>query len=97
MTGSSARLRNITTLLSTPLSSKLSWKKRASAWEAPKAANTTTNSEDSSPSSLAWRTIWAATRLWGRPPPEKMGSFWPRVREFMPSMAEMPVWMNSRG
>ncbi len=49
------------------------------------AANTTTK-RDSSPS-----------LLWGRPEPEKMGSFCPRTRELRPSMAEMPVWMNSRG
>jgi hypothetical protein len=45
----------------------------------------------------AWRTIWAARRLWGRPEPEKIGSFWPRTRLLRPSMVEMPVWMNSRG
>ncbi len=60
------------------------------------AANTTTK-RDSSPSSFDWRTICAASLLWGRPEPEKMGSFCPRTRELRPSMAEMPVWMNSRG
>ena len=51
----------------------------------------------SSPGSWAWRTICAASRLCGRPEPEKIGSFCPRTREFRPSMAETPVWMNSRG
>ena len=29
--------------------------------------------------------------------PEKIGSFWPRTSVFSPSMAEMPVWINSCG
>ena len=29
--------------------------------------------------------------IWGRPEPEKMGSFCPRTRVFRPSMVEMPV------
>ena len=45
----------------------------------------------------AWRTSWAHTLSWGSPLPEKIGSFWPRTSAFIPSMAEMPVCMNSRG
>jgi hypothetical protein len=62
----------------------------------PMAAKTTANfSPDLS--TLAWRAIWAARRECGSPEPEKMGSFCPRTRVFRPSMAEMPVWMNSLG
>ena len=46
---------------------------------------------------MSCRAIWAARAAWGRPEPEKMGSFWPRTRVFSPSMVEMPVWMNSLG
>ena len=54
--------------------------------------------EDAGPSStLACRAIWAARAAWGRPEPEKIGSFWPRTRVFSPSMVEMPVWINSLG
>jgi hypothetical protein len=60
------------------------------------AANTTEKRLSSS-GSLAWRTICAARRLWGRPEAEKIGSFCPRTRELRPSMVETPVWMNSRG
>ena len=60
------------------------------------ATNTTANSV-SWPRILAWRAICAASSLCGSPLPEKMGSFWPRMRVFIPSMTEMPVWMKSRG
>ena len=39
----------------------------------------------------AWRAIWAAIRLCGRPLPENIGSFWPRTMGFMPSIVEIPV------
>jgi len=39
----------------------------------------------------ACRAICKAMSLCGRPEPEKMGSFWPRMRVFMPSMEEIPV------
>ena len=38
-----------------------------------------------------------ASKVCGKPDAEKMGSFCPRTRVFSPSMAEMPVWMNSCG
>ena len=41
------------------------------------AAKTTTK-RDSSESSFDWRTICATSRLWGRPEPEKTGSFYHR-------------------
>jgi V/A-type H+-transporting ATPase subunit A len=73
-----------------------SMKKEASSKVIPMAANTTAKS--SCPvSTAAWRAIWAAIRLWGRPLPEKMGSFWPLTMGFIPSMVDMPVWMNSDG
>ena len=45
----------------------------------------------------ALSTIVAASSSAGRPGPENTGSFWPRTRVFMPSMAEMPVSMKSLG
>ena len=32
-----------------------------------------------------------------RPEPENTGSFCPRTRVFSPSIAEIPVWINSAG
>ena len=63
----------------------------------PMAAKTTAKLEAESPSTLAWRAIWAASWAWGRPLPEKMGSFCPRTRVFSPSMELTPVWINSLG
>ena len=83
--GSSARLRNIATLCSTPERSNESMKNRATSCLTPMAANTMANST-SSLSSLACRAIWAAMRLCGRPLPEKMGSFCPRTSVFIRSM-----------
>ncbi len=60
------------------------------------AANITENS-DSSANTFACLAIWAANSLCGRPDPEKMGSFCPRTNVFIPSMVEIPVWMNSAG
>ena len=37
------------------------------------------------------------TSLWGRPAAEKMGIFWPLAIEFIPSIAEIPVWIISSG
>src|SRR5450631_659195 len=45
----------------------------------------------------AWRAISTASRSWGRPPPEKIGSFCPRTRLFIRSSAVTPVSMKSRG
>ncbi len=75
-------------------------KSRMKCWASsevmPIPANTTANSS-SAASTRDCRAIWRAMSLWGRPDAEKMGSFWPLTRVFMPSMAEMPVWMNSAG
>ncbi len=49
------------------------------------------------PLTRACRMIWATMRLCGRPAPLNRGSFCPRTRAFRPSMAEMPVSMNSAG
>ena len=51
----------------------------------------------SPPLTFACLMIWAASLLWGSPLPENMGNFCPRIRVFMPSMAEMPVCMKSLG
>lgn len=39
----------------------------------------------------------ALTSLWGSPAAEKMGIFCPLAMLFIPSMAEMPVWIISSG
>ena len=95
-TGSSARLMNSTARSIAPVRSKSSRKKLASSKVMPMAANTTAKSPES-PSVRAWRAICAASCECGRPEPEKIGSFWPRTSVKLPSMAEMPVWMNSDG
>ena len=96
ITGSSARLMNSTARSMAPVRRKSSMKKLASSKVMPIAANTTANG--SSPCSVrAWRAICAASSEWGKPDPEKIGSFWPRTRVRLPSIAEMPVWMNSSG
>jgi len=96
MGGSSARFRNIAVFESAPDSAKEARKNSASSCLTPMAQKTTAK-----PSSLAvmraWRAIWAASSLCGSPAPENTGSFCPRMRVFMPSMAEMPVTMRSRG
>ena len=71
-------------------------KNRATSYLTPMAAKTMTNGS-SEVRIFAWRTICAASRLCGRPLPEKIGSFCPRTSVFMPSMQEIPVWMKSRG
>lgn len=45
----------------------------------------------------AWRQIWAAISLWGRPAAEKSGIFCPLAIEFITSMVEIPVWIISSG
>ena len=47
--------------------------------------------------SRAWLAISTASRSCGRPPPEKIGSFWPRTRLFIRSSVVTPVSMKSRG
>ena len=74
-------------------------KKPASRWVTPIAAKTTTNSSAASlagHASPARRSARRARRP-GRPKPEKIGSFWPRTSVLRPSIAEIPVSMNSVG
>ena len=87
---------NTVTFSRAPVRSKSLMKKLASSWVIPIAANITANSA-SSPSTLACLAIWAANSLWGKPEPEKIGSFWPLTKVFIPSMVEIPVWINSSG
>ena len=35
--------------------------------------------------------------MWGKPEPENIGSFWPRTNVFIPSILDIPVWINSDG
>lgn len=42
-------------------------------------------------------SVSVSTSLWGSPAAEKMGIFCPLAILFMPSMAEMPVWIISSG
>ncbi len=94
--GASAKLKKQATFVATPLSSNVRVNERATSCVTPIAAKTIVK-RTSSPGSFACRVIWAARRLCGMPLPEKMGSFCPRTSVFIPSMAEMPVWMKSRG
>ena len=94
--GASAKDWNITTFERTPDSSKVFTKNRATSYLIPIPAKTITNCS-SAPRSFAWRIIWAASLLCGSPFPEKIGSFCPRTREFIPSIAEIPVWIKSLG
>ena len=64
----------MTTFARTPLSSKESMKNRATSYLTPMAAKTMTKGS-SEVRIFDWRMIWAASRLCGRPLPEKMGSF----------------------
>ncbi len=41
--------------------------------------------------------VYGLTSLWGSPAAEKIGIFCPLAMLFMPSMAEMPVWIISSG
>jgi hypothetical protein len=47
--------------------------------------------------SRACAAMSTAIRSCGSPPPEKIGSFWPRTRLFIRSIAVNPVSMNARG
>src|SRR3990170_2694800 len=94
--GSSARFRNRTARFSAPVRSKSFMDTRASSCVIPIAANTTPKGSWL-PSACAWRAIWSATSLCGRPAPENSGSFCPRTSVLSPSIVEMPVWMNSAG
>ncbi len=96
ITGSSARLMISTERLMAPVRRKSSMKNSASSKVMPMAQKTTAKPSPV-PSTRACRAICAATRPCGRPAPEKIGSFWPRTRVFMPSMVLTPVWMNSFG
>ena len=68
----------------------------ASSLVIPIAAKTTEKLSEAL-STFACLAICAARALLGSPLPEKMGSFCPLTRVFMPPMVEMPVWMNSEG
>ena len=94
--GSLARFENMTVRSMAPVRLNSLTKNSDSSKVMPMAAKTTAKL-DSPSSTLAWRAIWAARAAWGRPEPEKMGSFCPRTRVFSPSMVEMPVWINSLG
>ncbi len=94
--GSDERLRKRTVLSSAPVSSNWRMKKLASSLVMPIAAKTTEKLSDPL-STLACLAICAASALCGSPAAEKIGSFCPLTRVFMPSMLEMPVWMNSDG
>ncbi len=94
--GSSARFRNTTALSSAPVFSKSSMKYCASSLVMPIAANTTAKAS-SEPGTFACLAICRAISLCGRPEPEKIGSFWPLTSVLVPSIVEIPVWMNSSG
>jgi len=57
----------------------------------------TTEKDSSEVITLACRAICAASSLCDIPEPEKIGSFCPLTRVFIPSIVEMPVWINSLG
>lgn len=94
--GSSARLRNTTALSSAPVFSKSLMKYWASSLVIPIAAKTTAKA-DSEPGTEACLAICRAISLCGRPDAEKIGSFCPRTRVFVPSIVEIPVWIKSFG
>ena len=90
-TGSFARFRNMTTWSAAPLSSKVRRKNSATSYLTPIAAKTMAKSSSESSPREACCTICAASLSWGRPFPEKIGSFCPRIRVVSPSIAEIPV------
>ena len=90
-TGSFARFRYITTWSDTPLSSKVRRKNSATSYFTPIAAKTMANFSSLLLPKDACCTICAASWSWGRPFPEKIGSFCPRIRVVRPSIAEIPV------
>jgi hypothetical protein len=65
----------------------------ASSLVIPIAANTTAKAV-SEPGTVACLAICRAISLCGRPDAEKIGSFCPRTRVFVPSIVEIPVWIN---
>jgi len=95
--GSFARFMNNTARSIAPVLRKSLMKKSASSNVMPIAPNTTAKLSVLSPSTFACLAICAARFACGRPEPENTGSFWPRTSVFRPSIAEMPVWMNSSG
>ncbi len=109
-TGLSAVLRKSTARVSAPVFSNSCWKYLASSKVTPIAAKTTANFPSSSvprsaplvstsffESTRACLAICAASLLWGRPAPEKSGSFCPRTSVLSTSIVEIPVWMKSSG
>ncbi len=95
MVGSPAWFRNSTVRSSAPLRANRSTKVWVSRAVIPIPANTTANG--SPRGARACSTIEAASSSPGSPGPENTGSFCPRTRVFIPSMALMPVSMNSLG
>ena len=94
--GSFARLINITVLSIAPVFLKSFIKKSASSNVIPIAAKTIAKF------SLLFKTvdclaICAASSLCGNPLAEKIGSFCPLTNVFSPSIADIPVCMNSWG
>ncbi len=83
-------------LSSAPVLLNDSMKNLASSNGTPIAAKTTANFS-SLPFTAACLTICAAILLCGNPEPLKIGSFCPLTMEFNPSIAEIPVSMNSDG
>nr|CAB57736.1 hypothetical protein [Saccharolobus solfataricus P2] len=94
--GSFAKLTIIATLLIAPVSSKNLRKNRASSYLAPIAAKTTAKLL-SSPLTVACLAICAANILAGNPLPLNIGNFCPLNNAFNPSIADIPVCINSSG
>ena len=94
--GSDARFINKTDLSIAPVFLNSSTKNCASSNVIPIAANTTANLE-SELRTFACLAIWAANCACGRPDAENTGSFCPLTRVFNPSIADIPVWINSEG
>ena len=90
MDGSSARERNSATFSSTPDSSNELHEEPGDVVLDPHGGEDHGEVRTRVPRIFACRAIWAASSLCGRPLPEKMGSFWPRIRVFIPSMARYP-------
>ena len=87
---------NNTVLSIAPVSLKLLIKKFDSSKVIPTAAKTTAKGS-SVPITFACFAIWAARLACGKPEAEKIGSFCPLTRVLSPSIAEIPVWINSEG
>ena len=91
--GSSDKLINIHTLSITPVSSKERLNVSATSFLTPIAPNTIQKFSASCPVNDACLTIWLASLSCGKPEPEKIGNFCPRIKVFNPSIADIPVLM----